>query len=79
MGSLSRELDLHGLNRQDAFDLVEDELLKRSMRGSFDLTIITGNSKPMREGVIEVCERHGFSFYQPSSNLGQIIVSYIGF
>jgi hypothetical protein len=77
MGSSSKQIDLHGLNRQDAFDLVEDELLERSMNGSFNLTVITGNSKPMRDGVIEICEKHGFSYYQPTSNLGQINISHI--
>jgi hypothetical protein len=79
MGWQNKEIDLHGMYREDAFVLVEDELLMRSLKGSFDVTVITGNSKPMRDGVIEICERHDFKYYQPSHNLGQIVVSHMGF
>jgi len=75
----SNVIDLHGLNRTEAFILVEDELLIRSNSGTFSLTIITGNSKPMRDGVIRICETHGFSYVVPSHNMGEIIVNYFSF
>ena len=72
-------IDLHGLNRREAFLLVEDELLMRSNSGTFTITIITGNSKPMRDGVINICETHGFNYVVPSHNMGEIVVNYISF
>ncbi len=75
----SNVIDLHGLNRMEAFVLVEDELLVRSNSGTFTLTIITGNSKPMRDGVIRVCEMHGFYYLVTSHNLGDIICNYFSF
>lgn len=70
-------IDLHGLTRDDAFSMVEDELLKYSNIGSFEATIITGNSKPMRDGIIRLCLTHGFTYTTPPQNLGQVIVSYV--
>ena len=69
-------IDLHGLAREDAFMIVEDELLRLSNMGSFTTTIITGNSKAMRDGVIDVCLTHGFKYVVPSHNLGELIVTY---
>ena len=76
---INKRLDLHGMLRQDAFYLVEDTLLDLSNKGSFSITIITGNSKPMKEGVIEVCNKHGFNYVVPSYNLGVVNVDYISF
>lgn len=70
-------IDLHGLTREEAFMMVEDELLKYSNIGSFEVTIITGNSKPMRDGVISLCLTHGFTYTTLPQNLGQVIVSYV--
>lgn len=73
---MTNSLDLHGLHREDAFMVVEDELLRLSMLGSFQIDIITGNSKPMQDGVINICEQHGFQYIIPSHNLGRVTVSY---
>ena len=40
----SNVIDLHGLNRTEAFILVEDELLIRSNGGTFRLTIKIGRA-----------------------------------
>jgi hypothetical protein len=70
------EIDLHGLSREDAFMLVEDELLYKSSFGAFEMDIITGNSKGMQEGVIKICLDHGFDYVVPSHNSGVVKVSY---
>ena len=72
----NKYLDLHGMTREDAFLVVEDKLLSLSNIGSFTLEIITGNSKPMQDGVKEICERYNFSYFIPSHNLGMISVTY---
>ena len=72
-------IDLHGLIRDEAFILVEDELLKLSSIGAFEAYVVTGNSKPMQDGVIRICERHGFDYFISSHNLGEIVVSYYPF
>ena len=69
-------IDLHGLLRDEAFIVVEEELLRLSSFGAFESTIITGNSKPMKDGVIRICERHGFNHVILPHNMGQILVSY---
>lgn len=70
------EIDLHGLAHEDAFMLVEDELLFKSSFGSFELDIVTGNSKIMKEGVIKICIDHGFDYSTSPFNSGVIRVSY---
>lgn len=74
---ISETIDLHGMRREEAFLYVEDELLRRSNLGSFSITIITGNSKAMRDGVIKVCDKHGFDYVVPSYNMGQLSVTYL--
>ena len=69
-------IDLHGLIRDEAFIKVEDELLRLSSIGAFEVHVITGNSKPMRDGVIAICERHGFDYHTFPHNLGEIVVNY---
>jgi len=72
-------IDLHGLIRDEAFILVEDKLLRLSSIGAFEAYVVTGNSKPMQDGVIGICERHGFDYLISSHNLGEIVVSYYPF
>jgi heterodisulfide reductase subunit A-like polyferredoxin len=52
-------------------------LIKESMKSErVDVTIITGNSPKLQERIIEdVLERHGFNYYIPGWNIGQIIVN----
>ena len=72
-----KEIDLHGLAREDAFMIVEDELLRLSNLGSFQLDIITGNSKLMRDGVIEICRSYNFNYTTLPHNMGRINVTYV--
>ena len=74
---MKKEIDLHGLAHEDAFMIVEDELLRLSYMGSFEMNIITGNSKPMKMGVIEICHRHGFPYTTLPNNTGRIVVTYV--
>jgi len=75
--SLGRStLDLHGMNHNDAIIKSEDFLLELSCTRYFDGILITGNSKVLQNKIIkEVLEKHDFSWYIPSWNQGQIIVS----
>ena len=45
-------LDLHGKTHKEAEEEVEASLLSASSVGSFDMTIITGNSDAMKNKVI---------------------------
>lgn len=66
-------LDLHGTFHHE----VEDKLVRFFFweeRGRGNYTIITGNSKKMQDIVFEWLEKHEYSYYIPSHNLGEIQV-----
>lgn len=71
------EIDLHGFTHDEAVFAVEDVLIKESIKSSsIDVTIITGQSPKLQDRIIkDVLERHGFSYYIPGWNIGQIIVN----
>ena len=69
-------IDLHGLSHTKAKEEVEEILLSSSALGSFEIEIITGNSKAMKDIVIGVCSDNDFDYYVPSDNLGTVVVSY---
>ena len=47
-------------------------------KGSFSLTIITGNSSILQERILKkLKEQNTLTYYIPSWNLGQIIVEYM--
>jgi len=71
------EIDLHGFTHDEAVFTVEEVLIKESMKSkSIDITIITGQSLKLQERIIkDVLERHGFNYYIPGWNTGQIIVN----
>ena len=69
-------LDLHGLSHTMAKEEVEETLLTASTLGSFDIEIITGNSKAMKNIVINICSENDFDYYIPSDNLGTVVVCY---
>lgn len=72
------EIDLHGLRHKPALELVRNTLAKRDERGSFSLTIITGNSTVLQERIFEeILHFTNYTYYVPSWNLGQIIVENI--
>jgi hypothetical protein len=56
---------------------VEETLTTASFLGSFEIKIITGNSKAMRNIVIEVCDKYSFNYYIPSDNLGIVMVNHV--
>jgi DNA-nicking Smr family endonuclease len=71
------EIDLHGFTHDEAVFTVEDVLIKESMKSErVDVTIITGHSPKLQDRIIhDVLERHGFNYYIPGWNTGQIIVN----
>tara|TARA_B100000925_G_C21670768_1_gene329728 strand:+ start:213 stop:440 length:228 start_codon:yes stop_codon:yes gene_type:complete len=69
-------IDLHGMNHDDASELVEDTLLMASVKGDFDYKVITGQSKAMRRKIIGVCERWGFGYNIPANNQGEINIQF---
>lgn len=69
-------IDLHGMNHDDASELVEDTLLMASIKGDFDYKVITGQSKAMRDKIIGVCERWGFGYNIPAMNQGEINIQF---
>jgi len=66
-----------GLPHDEAIFATEDFVLRESERGfGFQCRIITGNSKPLQDKIInEILIKHNFKFYIPSWNNGEIIVS----
>jgi len=70
-------IDLHGFTHDEAVFLVEDVLIKESLKSKYiDMSIITGQSIKLQDRIIkDVLEHHGFSFYIPSWNTGTIIVN----
>ena len=71
------QIDLHGLTHDEAVFAVEEVLIKESLQSEvLDVVIITGVSGKMQDIVIEkVLDPHGFNYYIPAWNLGQIIVT----
>ena len=71
------ELDLHGLTHERAIFITEKFLIGESRKGSFQASIITGNSSMLQKKVIdEILHEYGFDYQIPASNLGEIIVTY---
>ena len=71
-----RTLDLHGLTHERAEFEAEDFVLLQSRDEFFECKIITGNSDKMISRITTMLDRQNFSWYIPSWNLGEIIVSY---
>lgn len=69
-------LDLHGKTHKEAEDEIEASLLSASSVGSFDMTIITGNSDAMKSRVVKVCEKYNFKYAYPVINPGIMNVTY---
>ena len=71
------KIDLHGKTHPEGLELIEEYMLLHSVKGSVSLHVITGNSPVMQKKIIEqICNRHGFSYYIPSHNPGEIIIQY---
>lgn len=68
-------IDLHGLSHNQAVSKVENELVGISLSKFWEIEIITGKSKPMKDKIIkEVLDPMGFFYYLPHTNNGVIIV-----
>lgn len=66
------QLDLHGKRHHEVFDLVEEWLLRKQKY--MPVRVITGNSTPMKNIVMDVVKGYNWKFYTPANNLGEIIV-----
>jgi len=69
------QIDLHGLNHNEAMDLVEDFVYKESQQFGFVCKVITGNSSKLQSKILTFLQENGFSYYIPSYNMGEIIIS----
>ena len=57
---------------------VKEALSEQKSKGSFSLTIITGNSSVLQKRIFdEILQDSPFTYYITSWNLGQIIVEYM--
>jgi hypothetical protein len=57
---------------------VKDTLAEQQHKGSFSLTIITGNYTVLQQRIFdEILNDSPYTYYIPSWNLGQIVVEYI--
>jgi len=57
---------------------VKDTLAEQQQKGSFSLTIITGNSSVLQKRIFdEILKDSPYTYYIPSWNLGQIVVEYM--
>jgi hypothetical protein len=57
---------------------VKDTLAEQQQKGSFSLTIITGNSSVLQKRIFdEILKDSQYTYYIPGWNLGQIIVEYM--
>ena len=69
------ELDLHGFTHDEAVFAAENWVLLQSQDPLFECRIIVGNSSQMTKRITDVLDEHGFRYYIPSWNIGEIIVS----
>ncbi len=73
-----KTIDLHGIRHKEAMVIVKETLAQVKEKGSFSLTIITGNSSVLQKRIFnEILEDSVYTYYIPSWNLGQIIVEYM--
>jgi hypothetical protein len=73
---MKHQIDLHGLNHNEALLYTEDALLRASLYPAMVFTIITGNSPQLQRKIIEqVLTPHKFPHYIPFDNPGTIIVT----
>ena len=71
------KIDLHGKTHPEGLELIEEYMLLNSLKGSVSLHVITGNSPIMQKKIIDqICSKHGFSYYIPSHNPGEIFIHY---
>lgn len=73
--TIMNELDLHGFTHDEAEFAAEDFVLIQSQNPMFECRIIVGNSSHMAKRVTKMLDKHGFKYYIPSWNVGEVIVS----
>jgi len=69
-----KEIDLHGMTHEEAVLKAENFVLLESQDELFECRIITGNSYKMTTKIVKMLSEHGFKYYIPSWNTGEIIV-----
>jgi len=69
------EIDLHGFTHDEAVFAAEDFVLIQSQNPMFECRIIVGNSSTMTKRITKMLDTHGFRYYIPSWNVGEIIIS----
>ncbi|MAC93165.1 MAG: hypothetical protein CMC01_05600 [Flavobacteriaceae bacterium] len=73
-----KTIDLHLIRHKQALEKVRESLDKEKSKGSFSLTIITGNSSILQKRIFdEILQDSPYNYYIPSWNLGQIIVDWV--
>lgn len=72
---MNHKIDLHGFTHDQACKKVENELVKISTSNFWEVVIVTGKSKAMRDKIVkEVLVPMDFFHYIPHTNPGIIIV-----
>ena len=66
-----KELDLHGVPHSEVEMFLENFFFVGNIAQG---TVITGNSKEMKQIVLDWLEEHDFHFYVPADNTGRIEV-----
>jgi murein L,D-transpeptidase YcbB/YkuD len=69
------ELDLHGFTHDEAVLETENWVLLQSDNPMFECRVIVGNSSQMTKRITNMLDEHGFRYYIPSWNVGEIIIS----
>jgi len=69
-----KEIDLHGMTHEEAVLKAENFVLLESQDELFECRIITGNSYQMTTKIVKMLSEHGFNYYIPAWNSGEIIV-----
>ena len=67
-------LDLHGLKHSDVETNLESWLIMEYNQFNFPLTVITGNSKRMKQLVYQASEKQEFKYKVHPTNPGAIII-----
>lgn len=69
-----RRLDCHGLRYDEALRRIEALIFSSDRaRDDFEVEIITGVGE-IREGVIQLLERHGYEWHHPRGNTGCLLI-----
>lgn len=67
-------LDLHGLKHSDVETNLESWLIMEYNQFNFPLTVITGNSKRMKQLVYQASEKQEFKYRVHPTNPGALII-----